>query len=106
MKKSLRKAFIEKAKATTRREIEQLIAGESIEKEIRQELTYNEISLLNSIMPYEEWKKHEAKRRGILIGRFGKAEEVAPMVSLLLSPLSSYITGASVDIAGGLICPS
>jgi len=60
----------------------------------------------NSIMPYEEWKKHEAKRRGILIGRFGKAEEVAPMVSLLLSPLSSYITGASVDIAGGLICPS
>lgn len=36
--------FIQKAKNTsTRREIEQLIAGEAIHKEIRQELTYRDL---------------------------------------------------------------
>ena len=44
---SIVKHFIQEAKKPTQREIEQLIAGESIRKEIRQELTYNE--LLDSI---------------------------------------------------------
>ena len=35
--------FLEMAKATTRREIEQLIAGESVEKIVRPELTYREM---------------------------------------------------------------
>lgn len=35
--------FIDKADQTTRNEIEQLIAGESIQKEIRPELTYREL---------------------------------------------------------------
>ena len=35
--------FIDKADAQTRKDIERLIAGEEIEKEIHQELTYNEI---------------------------------------------------------------
>lgn len=35
--------FIEMAKGTTKREIEQLMAGETVEKAIRQELTYKEI---------------------------------------------------------------
>ena len=38
----------------------------------------------------------------ISFGRLGRAEEVTPVVLLLLSPLSSYITGSSVDIDGGL----
>lgn len=41
------KRFIEKADKTTRDEIEALIAGELIEKQIRLELTYDEID--NSI---------------------------------------------------------
>ena len=41
------KRFIDKADKTTRNEIERLVAGESIEKPIRQDLTYDEID--NSI---------------------------------------------------------
>ena len=37
------KRFIEKANQQTRREIEQLIEGKAINKEIRLELTYNEL---------------------------------------------------------------
>lgn len=53
-------------------------------------------------LSYDEWSAQEARRRGILFGRFGKPEEIAPQVLLLLSPLSSYITGSSIDIAGGI----
>lgn len=55
-----------------------------------------------SVLAYADWAKKEAERRGIALGRFGRVEEVSPMVMLLLSPLSSYITGSSVDVAGGL----
>lgn len=37
------KRFVDKASKTTRNEIERLIAGESIEKQIRLDLTYDEI---------------------------------------------------------------
>jgi 3-oxoacyl-[acyl-carrier protein] reductase len=36
------------------------------------------------------------------LGRFGSPEEVVPMALLLVSPRSSYITGAVVDVDGGL----
>ena len=36
------------------------------------------------------------------LGRFGSAEEVAGIVAFLLSARASYITGASVDVAGGM----
>lgn len=55
-----------------------------------------------SLLSFKAWKEDEAKRRGIPFGRLGRAEEVTPVVLLLLSPLSSYITGSSVDIDGGL----
>lgn len=55
-----------------------------------------------SVLPYSDWAKQEAERRGILFGRFGRADEVSPIVLLLLSPLSSYITGSSIDVAGGV----
>jgi len=54
-----------------------------------------------SLLSYPDWVKQEADRRGIALGRFGRTEEVVPAVMLLLSPLSSYITGSSIDIAGG-----
>jgi NAD(P)-dependent dehydrogenase (short-subunit alcohol dehydrogenase family) len=35
-------------------------------------------------------------------GRFGTADEVAAMVLTLLSPRASYVTGASLDVCGGV----
>lgn len=53
-------------------------------------------------IPYEKWSKLEATRRKIPLDRFGQPDEVVPFVKLFLSPLSSYTTGTSVDISGGL----
>lgn len=36
------------------------------------------------------------------LGRFGTAEEVSGLVAFLVSPRASYITGASIDVAGGM----
>lgn len=51
---------------------------------------------------FEQWSVRESDRRSIPLERMGRPGEVAPMVAMLLSPLSSYITGASVDVSGGL----
>ena len=36
------------------------------------------------------------------LGRFGKPEEVAGLIAFLASDRASYITGASIDVAGGM----
>lgn len=51
---------------------------------------------------YEGWSAEIAADRGIALGRFGRAEEVAFPVVTLLSPLSGYCTGASIDVGGGV----
>lgn len=51
---------------------------------------------------YEEWSADIAADRGIPLGRFGRAEEVAFPIVTLLSPLSSYCTGTTIDIGGGV----
>jgi NAD(P)-dependent dehydrogenase (short-subunit alcohol dehydrogenase family) len=51
---------------------------------------------------YEEWAGDLATERGVLLGRLGTADEVATMVAMLLSPVSSFVTGSSLDIGGGV----
>jgi NAD(P)-dependent dehydrogenase (short-subunit alcohol dehydrogenase family) len=44
----------------------------------------------------------EVWTNGIPLGRFGEAEEVGAMAVVLASPLASFVTGARLEIDGGL----
>lgn len=50
---------------------------------------------------YDEWLVQEAGKRGIPLGRFGRAAEAASAIVFLLSPQASYITGARLEVSGG-----
>lgn len=43
----------------------------------------------------------ETLKKTLAVGRYGKAEEVAALVSLLAGPEGGYITGAQIKIDGG-----
>lgn len=51
---------------------------------------------------FTEWSAQLATDRGISLGRLGAPEEVAHPIVWLLSPRASYITGASIDVGGGV----
>lgn len=55
-----------------------------------------------SELPFDDWAQDLARDRGVSLGRLGTAEEVAAMVVTLLSPRASYVTGAALDICGGV----
>ena len=46
---------------------------------------------------------HEVHRPGVPLGRPGDAREIASVVAFLASPASSYVTGASWAVDGGML---
>jgi 3-oxoacyl-[acyl-carrier protein] reductase len=52
-------------------------------------------------LPPDEFFRQLAARE-VPLGRFGSANEVSGLVAFLLSTRASYITGASIDVAGGM----
>jgi NAD(P)-dependent dehydrogenase (short-subunit alcohol dehydrogenase family) len=52
--------------------------------------------------PLDEFYAATAARAGIPLGRFGRAEEFSNLCAFLLSPRASYVTGAAINLDGGL----
>jgi NAD(P)-dependent dehydrogenase (short-subunit alcohol dehydrogenase family) len=50
----------------------------------------------------EQWMAKLAKEKGILVGRLGRPEEAANAIAFLASPAASFITGAALEVAGGV----
>jgi len=50
----------------------------------------------------EQWMARLAKEKGILAGRLGRPEEAASAIAFLASPAAAFITGASLEVAGGV----
>jgi hypothetical protein len=50
----------------------------------------------------ETWYANLAREKGIPLGRLGDATEAAAAIAFLGSRAASYITGAQLEVSGGL----
>jgi NAD(P)-dependent dehydrogenase (short-subunit alcohol dehydrogenase family) len=50
----------------------------------------------------DDWYADLAQKKHIPLGRLGKPEEAARLLAFLASPAASFITGAQVEISGGI----
>jgi NAD(P)-dependent dehydrogenase (short-subunit alcohol dehydrogenase family) len=50
----------------------------------------------------EDWYADLARRKGIPLGRLGDPREAAACIAFLASPAAGYVTGASLEVSGGL----
>jgi NAD(P)-dependent dehydrogenase (short-subunit alcohol dehydrogenase family) len=50
----------------------------------------------------DAWLAELAKSKHIPLGRLGKPEEVARSIVFLASPVAAYVTGATLEISGGV----
>lgn len=59
---------------------------------------------MNNVMPgfIDSLPEKEERRARIPMGRYGTSEEVAELIAFLATPRSSYITGQSIRIDGGI----
>jgi NAD(P)-dependent dehydrogenase (short-subunit alcohol dehydrogenase family) len=51
---------------------------------------------------YEEWLASLAREKHIPLERFGEPEETAAAIVFLASPAAGFITGAALEVAGGV----
>ncbi|MFT5531139.1 MAG: NAD(P)-dependent dehydrogenase (short-subunit alcohol dehydrogenase family) [Candidatus Poriferisodalaceae bacterium] len=51
---------------------------------------------------YDEWCAALAANRGIVLGRLGRPDEAATVIATLLSPRTGYVTGTTIEVAGGV----
>lgn len=51
---------------------------------------------------YSDWLAGLARKKGIPLERFGEPEETAAAVVFLASPAAGFITGAALEVAGGV----